>query len=263
MKATSPTTLLRAAVGLALVSLRACAAVTLVSPKLLWLAAAREPHPMPLKAALVDLAAKTRGGARATAQDAADAAVLIEKLELCGGVEGDWADRGPAMAGVWEQIYTDNPNAGTVAGDGKSSRRKMLGPLSGRVQQLINYEVSAETGLEEFTYVQRARSYVALGLQAELRTTVEAQPDGQSWSVAFDTFGWSLLGGRLPLRCKALPEGRGGTWLTTYLDVDTRVMKAYSAGRDGPPTTYFLKRSPFSYYYPLEEDMMVDCEVDP
>ena len=45
--------------------------------------------------------------------------------------------------------------------------------------------------------------------------------------------------------------------------VDTRVMKAYSAGRDGPPTTYFLKRSPFSYYYPLEEDMMVDCEVDP
>ena len=186
-------------------------------------------------------------------------AVLIEKLELCGGIEGDWSERGPALAGVWEQIYTDNPNAGTVAGDGKSSRRKMLGPLSGRVQQLINYE--AET--EEFTYVQRARSYVALGLQAELRTTVEAQPDGQSWSVAFDTFGWSLLGGRLPLRCKALPEGRGGTWLTTYLDFDTRVMKAYSAGRDGPPTTYFLKRSPFSYYYPLEEDMMVDCEVDP
>ena len=113
----------------------------------------------------------------------------------CGGIEGDWSERGPALAGVWEQIYTDNPNAGTVAGDGKSSRRKMLGPLSGRVQQLINYE--AET--EEFTYVQRARSYVALGLQAELRTTVEAQPDGQSWSVAFDTFGWSLLGGRLPL----------------------------------------------------------------
>ena len=244
-------------------ALAAVALAPSVSPSLRWLAAAREPHPMPLKAALVDLAARTRGGARATAQDAADAAVLIEKLELCGGIEGDWAERGPAMAGVWEQIYTDNPNAGTVAGDGKSSRRKMLGPLSGRVQQLINYEVSAETGLEEFTYVQRARSYVALGLQAELRTTVEAQPDGQSWSVAFDTFGWSLLGGRLPLRCKALPEGRGGTWLTTYLDFDTRVMKAYSAGRDGPPTTYFLKRSPFSYYRPLEEDMMVDCEVDP
>ena len=70
MKATSPMTLLRAAVGLALVSLRACAAVTLVSPSLRWLAAAREPHPMPLKAALVDLAAKTRGGARATSNAA-------------------------------------------------------------------------------------------------------------------------------------------------------------------------------------------------
>ena len=57
-------TLLRAAVGLALVSLRACAAVTLVSPSLLWLAAARQPHPMPLKAALVDLAAR-RAAARA------------------------------------------------------------------------------------------------------------------------------------------------------------------------------------------------------
>ena len=40
---------------------------------------------------------------------------------------------------------------------------------------------------------------------------------------------------------------------------DTRILKAYSAGKDGPPTTYVLRRSPLSYYRPADPELLVEC----
>ena len=71
------------------------------------------------------------------------------------------------------------------------------------MQQLVGYEEPSK-----FTYAQRARGpLLALGLQAEMRASVQAGPDGVTWRVAFEEMRWSLLNGRLPLRRRKLPPG--------------------------------------------------------
>ena len=98
------------------------------------------PHPLPLKQALSQLAAQTVGGAAATAADAAEAAELVALLEAAAKPVRSWPARGPAMEGAWDQVYTDNANAGAVFADGSLTRRALKGPLSGRVQQVVSYE---------------------------------------------------------------------------------------------------------------------------
>ena len=91
-------------------------------------------------------------------------------------------------------------------------------------------------------YSQRARARrLLLGLQAEMRASVEAQPDGVTWTVTFDEMRWSILNGRLTLRKRKLPPGGGGEWRTTYLDRDTRILRSRSS-RGGPPTMYVLRK---------------------
>ena len=204
----------------------------------------QSPHPLLLKQALAGLAARTNGGAAATDTDAAEAEVLIQLLEARGKKAPSWEARGPLIKGSWDQAYTDNPNAGTTKATGGMARRRLVGPFSGRVQQLIVYEEPFGREIPaKFTYSQRARgSWRSLGLQAELRTSVEPKPDAETWEVRFESMTWSLLNGRLRLRERPLPPGAGGVWRTTYLDHDTRVLRAQSS-RGGRPTTYVLRKS--------------------
>ena len=208
-----------------------------------YLSGMKSPHPLPIKQAIAGLAAKTQGGSSASEEDFAEAAVLVSLLEAASGPQRSWAARGPIIEGEWDQIFTDNANAGTIDGDGTQSRRKLKGPISGRVQQVIEYDEPFGREIPpKFKYAQRARARYALGLQAEMRASVEAQPDGITWAVTFDTLTWSILGGRLTLRTRKLPPGGGGEWRTTYLDSDTRILRSKSS-RGGPLTTYVLRKS--------------------
>ena len=194
-----------------------------------------QPKPLPLKQAIRCLAAQTTGGSSATYDERKEAAALIAQLEQS-SPSCTWEERGPLIDGAWEPVYTDNPSAGTVWSDGRTSRRKLKGAISGRHQQVVTFGPPSS-----FQYAQRVRSRVALGLQAEMRASVEAQSDGISWVVSFQDLTWSLLGGRIRLRRTQLPPGSGGTWRTTFLDRDTRVLRAQS-NRGGPPTTYVLMK---------------------
>ena len=207
---------------------------TLRGPNI-WLRHVRSPHPLPLKQALVAISRATAGGATASTESAAEAAELISLLERTADIPS-WETRGPLMDGAWDQIYTDNPQGGTVWSDGTSARRRLIGPVSGRVLQMISFNAP-----DTFAYAQRARSRLALGLQAEMRASVAAQLDGVTWAVTFEEFTWSLLGGRLPLRRRKLPPGSGGEWRTTFVDSDTRVLRSQS-NRGGAPTTYVLMK---------------------
>lgn len=214
--------------------------------------------PYVLKQAVSAIAARTKGGAAATLEEAAEAALLIEELEGCAEMRGGWPSRGPRMAGAWDQIYTTNKSAGTVSADGTSSRRRLAGPLTGRVQAVVEYAApeceygigaTPERTAPGFTYAQRVRSKLLLGLQAELETSVEAVNDGVSWEVSFDSVRWSVLGGRLRLWRRRLPPGGGGRWRTTYLDDDTRIVRTQSR-RGGPPAVYVHRRSGIEWREP-------------
>ena len=205
---------------------------------------AKSPHPLPLKQAIARLAAESCGGAKASVAQAFEAEQLIQMLEASSPPARSWAARGPLLDGAWDQVYTSNPGAGTVAADGVQARRKLIGRITGHVLQLIDYEEPFGREVPPaFSYAQRARAgWLSLGLQAELRASVDPQPDAVTWHVSFDTMRWSLLGGKLPLRTRSLPPGSGGVWRTTYLDHDTRVLRAQSH-RGGPPTTYVLSKA--------------------
>lgn len=211
------------------------------------MSAALPRDPGALKQEIYALAARTNGGATATEGDRSEAAELIAALEAS---EGEPAPAKSAlMAGVWDQVYTDNPQAGTVRGDGRSARRRLWplkgtliwplrGFISGRVVQIIDYDEGTGT----FRYAQRARAWRALGLQAKMRASVDPQPDGLTWRVNFEDLGWALLGGLLPLAPrKRLPPGSGGEWRTTFLDSEMRILRSRSF-RGGPPTSYVLRR---------------------
>ena len=212
-----------------------------------FLRSCKHPHPLVIKQEICALAAQTNGGATAEGVQATQVDHLISMLEESSGSRPirNWAARGNAMSGTWDQVYTNNTaGAGTVRGNGISSRRRLVGPLSGRVLQVIKYEepFGREIPLK-FTYAQRACGRkLALGLQAEMTASVDALDDGITWSVNFEELSWSLLGGRVPLRKRRLPSESGGTWRTTYLDADTRILRSQN-NMGGPPTVYVLRKA--------------------
>ena len=211
-------------------------------PATLLVSAALVARPQPrspgaIKEAISQLAATTTGGASATVAGAAEAATLVAELEGSrGGIERPALS--PSMDGRWEQVYTDNSRSGTVWADGTSSRRQLVGPLAGRVEHVV--VLGDGDGFPK--YAQRVRGpAIALGLGAEMRASVAPQDDGVTWEVTFDEVRWSLFRGILPLFRRALPPGGGGLWRTSYLDRDTRVLRAQSK-RGGAPTLYVLRR---------------------
>ena len=190
-----------------------------------------------LTSRIAQLARETAGGARSTAAQAAaieEAVQSLEKTQLTQALD-------PAAAcGVWSQLYCDNPAAGTVAGDGRSSRRQLIGPISGRVTQRV---LANASGGMPSRYEQRATAGKGL-LEARLEATIVQTPYAGAgplvWTVAFETFAWRWLG--VPLRSRRLPPGRGGEWRTTYLDDEWRVMRAGSMRGDGAESLYVLRR---------------------
>ena len=197
-----------------------------------------------IKQSLAQLGAETMGGAAASKAQHASALGLVVALEQS-REPASWAELAPLLQGEWDQVYTDNAEAGAMWSNGRFTCRKLKGPISGRVRQCISYEELLLTrgAPPRFSYAQRARAPWALGLMAEMRASVHALDDSITWKVSFDTFGWSLLGGLLPLgRPMALPAGAGCEWRMTYVDCDTRILRSQN-NRGGPPTMYVLRKA--------------------
>lgn len=198
------------------------------------------PSPSLLKTCIEQLARAARGGALITPDQLRDMEEAVQLLEQ--SQSGKAMD--PTLAcGSWNQIFCDNPGAGIVSGNGWSSRRKLMGPLSGKVTQIVS---PGESGLPS-RYQQRAALASGVLLEARLSASiVELYPpsrgSGLAWDVTFETFGWSTLRGALPLRRRQLPPGGGGKWRTTYLDESWRVMRAGSRRAEGKESLYVLRR---------------------
>ena len=193
------------------------------------------PAPRTLIAQIESLSKEVRGGAAATPAQTAEMARLVSLLEESQPRE---ARSAAACQGTWSQIYCDNPAAGTTWGDGKTSRRKMIGRITGRVTQVV---LPDEAGLTT-SYQQRA-TFGRVLLEARLVAIVQPQPeDDCTWSVDFESFSWRAAGGLLPLRSRPMPPGRGGTWRNTYADETCRVMRAGNRRGDGKETLYVLRR---------------------
>ena len=133
------------------------------------------------------------------------------------------------LDGEWDQIYTDNP-AGITFGNGRLMRRKLLGPFTGRVTQLI------DTSAESAHYRQRIQTWAGL-LRGELRVDVSATSPS-TWAVRFDRFTLKVL--RVPVRWRS--AAYEGTWTHTYVDADTRIMRAQRAGGEGAGFMFILRR---------------------
>lgn len=202
-------------------------------------AATRDPHPLLLRTCIERLARDTNGGASAGSAEAATMEAVVQALEA---TQATTALDPDLLAGTWNQIYTNNPAGGTVAGDGQTSRRSMIGPVSGRVTQIVRLPEDAGTSGR---YTQRAAAGRGL-LEARLDAALEPLPyPGQgplAWSVSFETFSWRALWRVLPLRARELGGKGGGEWRHTYVDANWRVMRAANRRGDGQETLYVLRR---------------------
>lgn len=204
------------------------------------IAGTTNPSPPLLKACIEQLACDARGGAHVTPEllsDMNEAVQLLEASQSSVGMDATLA------CGSWNQIFCDNPGGGIVSGNGRTSRRKMVGPISGRVTQIIHPD---ELGLP-CRYEQRAAFMSGLALEARLTASIVPldQARGQSelaWDVTFESFGWGSLRGAIPLRRRDLPPGGGGKWRNTFLDENWRVMRAGSRRADGKESLYVLRR---------------------
>ena len=180
-----------------------------------------------LKAKITALAKRTFGGAKADESEAAEMERLIGLLE---GLNKPEQEK-PAnlVNGEWDQIYTSNTRGPPITyADGKLAKRKMLGPIAGRLTQIIS--------LSDGTYKQRAQAY-GLG-RAEM--TADLKPiSATEWDVKFKRFGWSLAG--VPLKSTDT-SGYTGTWTTSFVDEDTRVMRTKRADGEGGEFVFVLKR---------------------
>ena len=81
--------------------------------------------------------------------------------------------------------------------------------------------------------------------------TVESSPSTNStgqdwgakfWKVTFLRLNFNLFGKRV-LR-KDFPAGVARVWRTTYLDNDTRIVRAGGTGRVDDESVFYMKRSP-------------------
>ena len=192
------------------------------------------PHPLLLQTHIQRLAAQVRGGAAAAPAQAAEMEALVQLLESQPSDDG-----AAATCGTWDQIYCDNPGAGTTWGNGRTSRRRLIGPITGRVTQVV---MPDDSGMPS-TYQQRA-TFGRIMLEARLDASVDVDADEPTtWSVEFQRFSWRL-GTLLPMRSRAMPPGRGGTWRNTYVSREWRVMRAGNRQRgDGKESLYVLRRA--------------------
>ena len=175
------------------------------------------PHRLRVLDDIIDLAACTNGGGTATAEEAAEMEVLASLLEQSDpGLEP--AATGTMLDGEWDQIYTSNA-FGITAGNGMWTKRELVGPLRGRVTQLV------DSGRGE--YRQRIQTRAGL-VRGQLLASFTAV-DTQSWAVTFKKFTVSVL--RVPLRWRA--ASYQGTWTHTYVDADTRIMRTARATGGG------------------------------
>lgn len=122
------------------------------------------------------------------------------------------------LDGEWDQIYTSN-SFGITSGNGKWTKRELLGPLRGRVTQLV------DSGRGE--YRQRIQTRAGL-VRGQLLASFTAV-DMRTWSVEFKKFTVSVL--RVPLRWRA--ASYQGTWTHTYVDANTRIMRTARASGGG------------------------------
>ena len=185
-------------------------------------------HPLRVNAGITWLAAETNGGSTSTPQQKAEMEVLAEMLERQNPCPAPTATPS-VLDGEWDQIYTDNP-AGITFGNGRLMRRKLLGPFTGRVTQLI------DTSAESAHYRQRIQTWAGL-LRGELRVDVSATSPS-TWAVRFDRFTLKVL--RVPVRWRS--AAYEGTWTHTYVDADTRIMRAQRAGGEGAGFMFILRR---------------------
>ena len=133
-----------------------------------FLRSCKHPHPLVIKQEICALAAQTNGGATAEGVQATQVDHLISMLEESSGSRPirNWAARGNAMSGTWDQVYTNNTaGAGTVRGNGISSRRRLVGPSA--LLQVIKYEEPFGREIRSSCVrPTRCGRKLALGLQA-------------------------------------------------------------------------------------------------
>lgn len=206
----------------------------------------------PIKQQMWTLAAATRGGADADEAQAAEMERLVAQLEArseerrveCGdpsaSAERDGAlTADEALDGEWDQVYCSNPKGGVVWSDGRTARRQLLGPLSGRVTQLVDSAAGS--------YKQRVElkllgvPLLRAELDADIRPAAAADANAvAAWDVKFSRL-TLRAGALLPLRARSA-EGYAGCWTHTYLDEDTRVMRTRRL-EGGGEWVYVLRRS--------------------
>lgn len=186
------------------------------------------PKPLRVNAGITSLAAQTNGGSTATPQQKEEMECLAQMLERQNPCAAPTAS--PSLLdGEWDQIYTDNP-IGITFGNGRMMRRKLRGPFTGRVTQLI------DTSAASAQYRQRIQTRAGL-LRGELRVDVSATSPS-TWTVRFDHFALKVL--RVPvIRRSAAYEG---TWTHTYVDATTRIMRTQRAGAEGAGFMFILRR---------------------
>jgi pimeloyl-ACP methyl ester carboxylesterase len=196
--------------------------------------------PAEIKERIWALARATQGGAHISDAEGAEMRRLVSQLESLNPTAR--AASSPLMEGEWDQIYTDNPGGGVVDGDGRTARRQLIGPLSGRITQQVS--------LGEGAYRQRVRAKLLGVLPVCAELLAEVEPEGETtWRVRFDTFALAVAG--QPLRRKGT-SGYTGMWTHTYLDGDTRVMrtpprqpnKAEESQEEELAHTFVLRRAP-------------------
>ena len=197
-------------------------------PRQHLLLGSQPPHHLRVIQSITGLAAETKGGSTASAEQAAEMELLAGMLEQQNRCKEPATTAPSPIDGEWDQVYTDNP-VGITFGNGKLMRRKLLGPFRGRVTQLV------DTAAPSAQYRQRIQTWAGL-LRGELKVDVTAAGPS-SWDVSFDCFTVSLLR-RLPLRSR--PAAYQGTWSHTYVDADTRVMR--TAKKGGGQFLFILRR---------------------
>ena len=75
-------------------------------------------------------------------------------------------------------------------------------------------------------------------MRAEM--TADLKPiSATEWDVKFKRFGWSLAG--VPLKSTDT-SGYTGTWTTSFVDEDTRVMRTKRADGEGGEFVFVLRR---------------------
>lgn len=160
--------------------------------------------------------------------------------------------RDPRMNGPWVVLYTDAPPP--------SNGR--LGFLNGVAKQVIDLEKgryrnelyvggSGEDGDEgawlsavlDATWMEWNGVYLDLD-SSSVRDDAVGQ-DGidhgaTTWKVDFESLTLSLFG--VPLFTQKFKEGTSRTWKMTYLDDDTRIVRAGKTGRGEDDWVFYMRR---------------------